>query len=168
MRHTLPIFFAGILFLSACKEQGLDPNDAVEPGFGGTITVNGPIPPADSLFDLRIVAVPYYPIDTLVQPLILKVVGGEIPFSENYRPRIASGAVITYDLFVRPKTYHYIAVVQQYGIDVFSQWRVVGVYGQMNTSQTPLSVTVGDGKFIRNINITVDFYRLPPQPFRTP
>lgn len=159
--------FLLIVLLPAC-DQGLDPDAVSEPGFGGTITYAGAFPPADSLRDLRIVAVPYYPIDTLFQPIILKVVNGIIPFSADLRTAAVPGQSIPYSMFLKPKTYYYIAVVQQYGIDPFSQWKVVGVHTAAPADTVPKAVSVPDGMFVRNVDITVDFYRLPPQPFRVP
>lgn len=170
MRYFTLILFIlslSLLSVSGCNE-GLDPTIVDEPGIGGTITYVSKLPPADSLKDLRIVAVPYFPVDTLFQPLILKVVEGIIPFSADIRSTADSGKKVPYELYLKPQTYYYIAVVQQYGIDVFSQWRVVSVYQQSPTDPTPKVLTVGDGKFIRDINFTVDFYHLPPQPFRVP
>ncbi|NUN69090.1 MAG: hypothetical protein HUU02_05215 [Bacteroidetes bacterium] len=155
------------LFLSSC-DKGLDPSNVSEPGFGGTITYAGPLPPPDSLRDLRIVAVPYYPIDTLFQPLIMKVLDGVIPFSADIRSSAVPGMTVPYTMFLKPKTYYYIAVVQQFGFDPFSQWKVVGVYTALPSDTIPQSLRIPDGTFVHDVNITVDFYNLPPQPFRVP
>ncbi|MDP1677166.1 MAG: hypothetical protein Q8L88_09890 [Bacteroidota bacterium] len=155
------------LVLVGC-DKGLTPvsNTVISPGFSGTITYKSPFPPTDSLIDLRIVAVPYYPVDTLFQDILLKVFSGEIAYSPNKLSTLDSGATASYEMLVTPKTYYYIAVVQQYGPSTFSQWRVVGVYGYSLASPTPKTVIVTDNKFISGINIDVDFYNLPPQPFK--
>lgn len=170
MRYFTLFFYStvfGLLILSGCDE-GLDPNNVSEPGFGGSISFVSKLPPADSLKDLRIVAVPYYPVDTLFQPLIFKVIEGIIPFSADIRSSADSGKTVRYEFFLKPQTYYYIAIVQQYGIDVFSQWRVVSVFQQSSTDPTPKTLKILDGQFTNNINFTVDFYHLPPQPFRVP
>ncbi|MCK9409949.1 MAG: hypothetical protein WCX28_06690 [Bacteriovoracaceae bacterium] len=154
-----------ILILDGCDE-GLNPNNVSEPGFGGSITFVGSLPPADSLNDLRIVAVPYYPIDTLYQTLIIKVIEGVIPFSADIRSSVDSGKTVQYEMFLKPKIYYYVAIVQQYGQDVFSQWKVVSVYSVSPNDPSPKSLVIGDGKFTNNVNFTVDFYHLPPQPVR--
>ena len=158
------IFF--ILF-AGC-DKGLAPlsDTVVSPGFGGTITYKSKFPPPDSLVDLRVVAVPYYPIESSFQNILNKVFSGEIAYSPNSLSTVGSGATIKYAMFVSPKTYYYVAVMQQYGPSVFTQWRVVGIYGYSTASPTPKSVTVPDGKFIEGINMDVDFYNLPPQPFK--
>lgn len=168
MRQFSVLIFLALFLQNGCDEQGLNPNNVVEPGFGGTISFVSKIPGADSLRDLRIVAVPYYPIDTLFQPLILKVIDGIIPFSEDIRLKADSGKTIQYEIFVKPQTYYYVAIVQQYGIDVFSQWKVVSVFGHTITNPNPAAISISDGKFTGNINFVVDFYNLPPQPFKVP
>lgn len=168
MKYLFPRIITVIFLLSGCDEHGLNPDNVDESGFGGTISFVSKLPPPDSLFDIRIVAVPYFPVDTLFQPIILKVLDGVIPFSENFKQSADSGKTIRYELFVKPQTYYYVAVVQQFGIDVFSQWKVVSVYGYGPSDPNPKIIAVEDGKFTRNINFTVDFYDLPPQPFRVP
>ena len=168
MRSITLLSLLGFILLTGCDEQGLNPNDVSEPGFGGSITFVSKLPPTDSLTDLRIVAVPYFPVDTLFQPLIIKVIEGIIPFGENIVSKADSGKTITYEMFVKPQTYYYLAIVQQYGIDVFSQWKVVGVFGYVPSQTQSKIITVPDGKFIRDVNFTVDFYQLPPQPFKLP
>lgn len=168
MRYFTLLSIAVILFIGGCSEQGLNPNEIRDPGFSGTISFVSSLPPADSLFDLRVVAVPYYPIDTTFQSLILKIFEGTIPFGENIRHQAEFGKTIRYEMLVKIQTYYYVAVVQQYGPDVFSQWKVVGVYGLPNSNSVPKALTVQDGKMTANINIIVDFYHLPPQPFKLP
>lgn len=168
MRQFGVLIFCAFFLQNGCDEQGLNPNDVVEPGFGGTISFISKIPPIDSLRDLRIVAVPYYPIDTLFQPLILKVIDGVIPFSEDIRVKADSGKTSQFEMYVKPQAYYYVAIVQQYGMDVFSQWKVVSVYGHTSLNPNPVAISISDGKFTKDIHFTVDFYNLPPQPFKTP
>lgn len=165
MKVLLRCSFIIFILFSGC-DKGLAPVSAtvVSPGFGGTITYKSKIPPPDSLFDLRVVAVPYYPIDSLFQNILLKVFSGEIAYSPNSLS--TADSTIKYSMFVFPKTYYYVAVMQQYGPLIFTDWRVVGIYGYSPASPTPKSVTVPDGKFIEGINMDVDFYNLPPQPFK--
>ncbi len=168
MRYVTLLSAAVFLSLAGCNEQGLDPNDVTEPGFRGTISFISKRPPADSLKDLRIVAVPYFPIDTLFLPIILKVVEGTIPFGENITSKADSGTYHSYEMLVKPQVYHYIAVVQQFGPDVFSHWKVVGVHSFEQAPFLPKPVAVKDGVMSTGVDITVDFYNLPPQPFRVP
>ena len=142
-------------------DKGLAPI-VVSPGFSGTITYKSKFPPPDSLLDLRIIAVPYYPIDSSFQKIYDKVTSLVIAFSPE--PLSTVTPTIKYTMFVDPKTYYYVAVVQQYGD--YTQWRVVGIYCDSTVSNIPKSVTVSDGKYTEGIDINVDFYNLPPQPFK--
>jgi len=42
---------------------------------------------------------------------------------------------------------------------------VVGVYSETGTPGIPKTVTVREFEVISGVNLTVDFYNLPPQPF---
>ncbi|MBI2429723.1 MAG: hypothetical protein HYV29_13190 [Ignavibacteriales bacterium] len=157
------------LLLSGCDEEGLNPNEFQEPGFSGTITFVGSIPPRDSIDDLRVVAVPYYPVDTTVADLIDKILNKQIiPFSGSLSDQVEPNTTIRYEMFVKPQTYYYIAVAQLYGANIFQDWRVVSIYGHTPTHNDPLPITIIDGELKENINFTVDFYNLPPQPFKVP
>ena len=150
-------------------DKGISPDDTltVKPGFGGTITYVSSPPPRDSLIQLRIVAVPYYPIDTVVGALIQKILLGEIPFSDTLQlSSTDSGKTQRYEFFVPPGEYKYVAVVQQYGALIFEDWRVVSIYGFSPSTPFPRPVTVTVDKFQTGIDFIVDFKNLPPQPFK--
>ena len=152
------------LMQQGCEEQGLNPNNVSEPGFGGTISYISKIP-VDSLQDLRIVAVPYFPVDTTFEEVLAKIIDRVIAYSENITSTADSGKSVEYKLYVKPQTYSYVAIVQQYGSNELHDWRVVSVYGYSPSILNPKSVVVRDGDFTKGINFTVDFYNLPPQPF---
>jgi len=156
--------------LFGCDEQGLNPNDSAanvesETGFSGTITYVSKIPPEDSLRDLRVIAVPYFPVDTSFGEVFLKVINGIIVFGDNIKSTADSGKTVEYKLLAKPQTYYYVAVVQQYGTVIVQDWRVVSVYRDSLSSSTPDTVTVKEGEITTGINFVVDFYNLPPQPF---
>jgi hypothetical protein len=161
-----------ILFLAlipGCDQSGLNPDEYQEPGFSGTITFTGTIPPSDSLRDLRIVAVPYYPVDTTFAELFDKIVNkGIIPFSESLSGTAAANSTVVYVMNVKPQEYRYVAVVQMYGINFLNDWRVVSVFGYTPSDPNPKTVTVSDGIQTRGVNFVVDFYSLPTQPFKLP
>jgi len=161
------VFFNSIVlvsFFAACN-QGLNPNSAVDEGFGGTLTFSSRLPPPDSLRDLRVVAIPYLPIDTTFSTVLYKITQGIISYSPAQITAADSGTTVPYEMLVKPATYYYIAVVQQYGSDVYTQWRVVSIYGYSPSSPEPKSITVEPDHFVKGINFTVDFYNIPPQPF---
>ncbi len=158
----MSIFF--ILVLFGC-DKGISPNIAPS-GFEGTITYVSSPPPSDSLVDLRVVAVPYYPIDTVVETLIQKIFSGAIPYSGTLLlSTIDSGKTQTYQFLLQPGVYKYVAVVQQYGILILNDWKVVSIYGYSQATPSPGVVTVSEGKIQTGINFIVDFKNLPPQPF---
>ncbi len=164
-KRNYSILLFTIIFLGC--DKGISPSDIpqIKPGFGGTVTYISSPPPRDSLVQLRIVAVPYYPIDTVVDTLIKKIVLGVIPFSDALQlSNVDSGKTQRYEFFLPPGEYKYVAVVQQYGILILKDWRVVSIYGF--SQSTPRSVTVTEGKFQTGIDFIVDFKNLPPQPFK--
>lgn len=163
------LFLFLLLFYCGCDNTGLNPNEYQEPGFSGTITFSGSIPPADSLRDLRLIAVPYYPIDSTFVEIFDKIINqGIIPFSEGLSGKVTPGGSFEYTLNVKPQTYFYVALVQNYGINFLTDWRVVSVYGYTSLSPNPVPITVLDGKMLQGINFIVDFYSLPTQPFKMP
>ena len=101
-RNYLILLFT-ITFLGC--DKGISPNDApqIRPGFGGTIAFISSPPPRDSVVQLRVVAVPYYPIDTVVGDLIQKILTGVIPFSDTLQlSRIDSGNTQRYAFLLQP------------------------------------------------------------------
>lgn len=167
MRQKLPLLLIVSLLAAGCDEEGLNPDEFQEPGFSGTITFVGTIPPRDSIDDLRVVAVPYYPVDTTVAELITKILNQTIPYSGSLSDQVAANTTIRYEMFVKPDTFKYVAVAQLFNsANPFQDWRVVSIYG--NSATNPSPVVVIDGEMKKNINFTVDFYKLPPQPFKQP
>jgi len=59
----------------------------------------------------------------------------------------------------------YIAVAQQYGLNIFRDWRVVGVYAS-DSLWTPKALTLTRGERRMDVDITIDFRNPPPQPFQ--
>ncbi|MDE3057846.1 MAG: hypothetical protein KGJ59_07810 [Bacteroidota bacterium] len=162
MKRTY-LFILLALALAGC-DKGIAPNPNAKTGFNGSVYFMDA--PADTIFDLRVVAVPYYPIDTSVNTLITKVLNGIIPFTPSSLPTVVdSGFVATYELDVPAKEYDYVAVVQRFGGNYFHDWRVLSFYGFDATSPVPKTVAVHDGEFLTKIDMTVDFHHLPPQPF---
>jgi hypothetical protein len=168
VRKTAALFLFIVSF-AGCDRSGLNPNDFQEPGFSGTINFAGTIPPSDSIRDLRIVAVPYYPVDSTFADLFDKIVNkGIIPFSGSISDKAMPFSAHRYEMNVAPQTYYYIAVVQLYGLNFLQDWRVVSVYGYTHLDPTPKPVTVTEGRMSTGIDFVVDFYSVPDQPFKVP
>lgn len=137
-------------------DHGLELPPAVKPGFGGRITYKGKWPPADSIKILAVVAFKRFPPSNIVGD----VLSGEAVFDTTLKRNVESQ---DYRFLTEPGTFEYIVVAQQYGPDIFSQWRVVGVYTDDPERIRPKSVLVTNEAFVSNVNINVDFDNLPPQ-----
>ncbi|MDI6779000.1 MAG: hypothetical protein QME25_02215, partial [Bacteroidota bacterium] len=67
---------------------------------------------------------------------------------------------------LQPDMYIYIAVAQAQGeITDPANWKIVGIYSSDSLRIIPDQVNIEPGKFIENVNIHVDYDKLPPQPF---
>lgn len=158
LRNSL-LFLALLLFIS-CDDHGLAPVPIEKPGFGGTITVVSAWPPADSLVDLRVVAFEKYPPENI----LLEVANGRALISAPLRFN-ADRQTYTIPAEGITKTYKYIAIAHQYGDSIMTNWRAVGVYAPEGSPNEPFEITLDGTRYIGDINIKVDFYNLPPQPF---
>jgi hypothetical protein len=152
-----------LLFALASCDHGLGPiveDASTRTGFGGTIRVVSPWPPADSLIDFRVVAFRHYPPTSIVQDFL----EGRLEFSEPLSVNVSEQRYqIEKDTL--SGDFVYIVVAQQYGPNAFENWRVVAVYSVPGTPFTPATVSLTRGRFVENVDLTVDFHHLPPQPF---
>ena len=69
----------------------------------------------------------------------------------------------SYGFSIASGTYEYVVVAQQYG-GLF-EWRAVGQYDITPEDSLPSPITVSPNSYLENINIQVNFDRLPIQPF---
>jgi hypothetical protein len=150
----------GIVFfllwaLSAC-DHGLEPPRATKPGFGGRITYTGKWPPPDSLVRLALVAFKDYPPTDIVDDVLSGKAVYDTALARNVDFQ-------DYQFFTDPATFKYVVVAQQYGSNLFSDWRVIGVYSDDPLQATPKTVDVPAETFISGVDITVDFDHPPPQ-----
>lgn len=157
---SLFIIILALLIISC--EGGLSPSDAsIDPGFGGSVHVISKWPPADSLKDLRVIAFRKYPPTSILDD----VMNGNAVFTDT---TLALNTILI-DYKIQKSdlsgTFKYIVVVQQFGLNIFADWRVVGVYSKTNDKTKPDEITVPQNAFLSHVDIEVDFYNLPPQPF---
>ena len=169
MKKLFPYF--ALLFFLSC-DHGLELPPLIEPGFGGTIHFaqgTWPPPSSDSLQNLWLFASQIYPLDST------KVVAGltSNPPKIYVYPSLAENLPffvdsVAYAIHVPPGTYHYIGVIQRYrpglSFDI-KNFRIVGIVENPTTPGLPRSVTVREYEFFGGIDVFVDFYHLPPQPF---
>ncbi len=144
------LLLALLLIYTGC-DHGLEPPDA--PPFGsirGTVTYVGPWPSSDSLRDLRFVALPFVPRDTL--DLFREL--SQLVFSERLDYYVRPD---TFDTFfidsVQAQIYVYSGVAQKFSQNLFD-WRPVGLADLFQVR--PGEVT--------ELSITVDYNNIPPFP----
>jgi len=169
MRSTALI--ACVLLLLSCAlscDGGLAPPSLIEPGFGGTISfTSGTWPPPDSLVNLWLVASQDYPLDSVTvftgifsnppRIYVYPSLDTNLPFNID---------TVSYSFLLPPANYKYIAVIQRFKNEINARaLRVVGLYGTATIPPEPISVSVRDFEFMKNINIVVNFHNPPPQPF---
>ena len=174
------VFFFGALVFYSCTNHGLDPAGSVVnsppqstspdttghvTGISGLVMFKGTRPPADSLLELRAVALfRKLPLDSIAGALFAGQAfwSDTLPFNADttsyliYK-NLSAGQKMT------PHEYDYIVVAQRYGSNYLSDWRAVGVYATSGNDSLPSGVTVTADSVVRNVNIVVDYDHLPPQ-----
>ncbi len=161
--HVLAILTT--LFLLSC-DGGLTLPPDIEPGLSGVLTVQGPWPVQDSVKTLWIFASQIYPIDSS------KVASGILTNQILLYPSIAESlpynfTMLAFNFPLPPGTYYYIGLLQRFGDNLLDpkSYRVVGVYSDAGSPGIPKTVTVREFEVVTSVNLTIDFYNLPPQPF---
>lgn len=154
LNRSLFISFAlliSTLLLINC-EGGLEPPlEEINPTgvIRGIVTYSGEWPAADSLEDLRFV--PLKSVPQTAQDIFSDL--ENLVFSEKLDYRVERD---TFTVEGVPNgVYVYNAVAQQYGTNIFADWRPVGVY-QDNDG---IIIVNGD---TTSVSIHVDFENLPP------
>lgn len=142
--------------------KGLDPGPEPQPyGIAGTIRFQH-WPPQDSVHDLRVVMFKHFS----PQDILSEVLRGNAKYSESLVSAYDRDSA-SYTLFLSPLPpgrYEYVVVAQQYGPNLQSHWRAVGVYYANNDTTRPGVVFVPENTVVHGINMNVDFQNLPPQP----
>jgi hypothetical protein len=161
MQKLQHIFFLVLVILLISCDHGLSPEAAdVDPGFAGELRVVSAWPPQDSVRDLRVVAFRNYP----PKDILSEVINGSAIFSDELPYGQTSISYIIQDETLAG-AFAYIVVAQNFGEDPFQDWRAIGVYTLSGDVKQPTSLDLGSGLFISDVDISVDFYNLPPQPF---
>ena len=158
------VLYVFLVYIYSCN-HGLKPTapqELEQAEIRGTISYSN-WPPADSLFDLRLVVFKIYPPENIFEEIsagrafVYPAIGNEgLPFYTDST---------TYVMQLDPGYYGYIAIAQQYGPNLFTDWLAAGQYDTLFSDELPTSITVISGDLLQDINIKVDFDSLPPQPF---
>lgn len=117
----------------------------------GTIIYSGEWPPEDSLVDLRFVPLKSPP--QTAQDIFSDI--ENLVFSEQLNFYAERDTFTVSD--VQNGVYVYNTVAQQYGNNIFGDWRPVGIYEEND------GIIIVDGD-TTSINLFVDFNNLPPFP----
>ena len=162
--NSLILVYIFLLLFYAC-DHGLKPTDenqSQKSGISGTISyINWP--PANSLFDLRLVVFEKYPPESILAELNDERAHVHPGFGEEGLPFPVD--TTSYVMELDPGYYEYIVVAQQYGPNLFADWLAAGQYDTLFSDELPTPITVISGEILEEINIQVDFDNLPPQPF---
>ncbi|MBI5662747.1 MAG: hypothetical protein HZC46_11425 [Ignavibacterium album] len=99
----------------------------------------------------------------------IKYISREIPFGvQSYRFSSLDSAIIPVSPGpFEPGEYAYVAVAHQTTEELSlarKDWFVSGVYYTNNNTTKPGILKIEENKITRNVNIRVDFNKLPPQP----
>jgi hypothetical protein len=156
-----------IFFISTC-DHGLSPppEEAGKPsGICGTIRYLN-WPPADSLFDLRLIIFPDYPPENIISEIASGNAVVYPPISDTTHLPFLKDTT-SYSVKLSPGIYEYIVIAQQHSMPKFVQenWRVVGQYDTSLSDPEPTAVTVMEDSIMHSIDINVDFENIPLQPF---
>lgn len=148
-----------LCLMSGCNE-GLAPRIETS-GITGVIRYKN-WPPRDSLIDLRLVAFKKFPPTDIIGEIIR---GNAVVY-----PPIGDTALVPfyvdstrYTVPLAPGRYEYVVIAQQYGRNIFFDWRPVGQYDLDTNYALPSPVVVLEGSLTRFVDINVDFRN--PSPF---
>ena len=155
-RTALPIALAFCLL--RC-DGGLQPSveQAAAGSFSGLITYHH-WPPIDSLKNLRIVAFRQYPVPSIVSAVLQNLAAVYPPITDTALVPYYVDS-LRYRFPLQATTYQLVVIAQQYGPNLYQDWRVVGEYDSASIAATPLSLTVPPNADLPDINIEVDFSR---------
>lgn len=161
--RTVFVLILSMLILSC--DGGLEPPSSPQMlgTMSGLITYHN-WPPLDSLKDLRLVAFRNFP----PRDIATEVLQGRA----MVYPPLGDSALVPFFvdslrfLFTLPTgTYKYIAVAQQFGPGVTTDWRAVGQFDLDSNLVIPSPVEIMVNDTTEGININVDFRNPPPPPF---
>ena len=159
---TLIFLFA--LIMSSC-DKGLDPTVVRLPSIlkGQIIYVGGKSawPPDSTVKDIRVVAFRDYP----PKNIFTEISAGKAYFSNSLRKLVDSDS-FSISITITPAIVNYLVVAQQFGDNVLTDWRPIGVYTITGDLNKPSQITVLDGVTLDGLNINVDFKNLPPNPIK--
>ena len=160
--RSVCIATALILLVVACG--GLDPGELPAESFiSGNITyVGGTSTWPDTAIQVLVIAFEQKPLTvTDVGKAILE---GKAVVSDQLPTRVDTCSY-SFKVTGVPRTFRYVVVAMQDGANIFYDWLLLSVHSPTNDPEQPGIVTVDPGERIE-IDFTVDFANLPPQPIQ--
>jgi hypothetical protein len=173
-------WFAGALFVAAAAafvggcNEGLGPIYE-ETGFAGVIHYSN-WPPLDQVWELRLLVFDNVPSDSssLLQLLLSSLTdpGHIVLYPALGTPGLpklvdaTSYKLTTSGSTLQVRRYNYVVLAWRYGPNLFADWRPAGVFTYNQTTLEPAPVNVRNRRLLENIDIFVDFTRLPPKPWQ--
>lgn len=143
-----------LLTISTGCDRGLEPPIEEPDPTGvivGTVTYSGEWPPESELIDLFFVPLPFIP--SSVADILSQL--GNLRTSETLQRNVDEDEFIVDD--IPNGAYIYNIIANQFGKNIFTDWRPLGVYSENDG----VIIVTGD---TTKINIHVDFDNLPPFP----
>lgn len=161
--YFLSFFISTTLLLISCNE-GLSPLNKDNIAYiKWNITYEGGVQSwNDSVYkQIRAIAFRYIPDSTT--NLITEITTNAF-FSQDSLPQNVSETTYLMEINQTPVELQYLAVVKQFGNNMLTDWRVIGIYSKDAEQKIPESVIVTKGDTF-SIDIKVNLHKLPPQPF---
>jgi hypothetical protein len=158
---------AGLIFLLSC-DHGINPLPPQTSGFSGTINFVSDWPDSVKRSFLVVFKNPLKS-DTNFTITNLRYLSREIPLGvQSHKFSSLDSAFIPPSPGPFPAgSYAYVAIVQQSTENLSlarKDWYVSGVYYSPGDTTKPGIMVIPESRFVKNINIEVDFSNPPPQP----
>ncbi len=153
------------LLLSSC-DKGLSPSAAgptVSMGYMSGMIRYQHWPPGDSLVDLRLVVFRVFPPTNIVNEVLLGRAVVYPPLGGSALPFYVDS--LLYEFSLPAGEYQYVAIAQQFGPAISTDWRAVGQYDLDSNLFIPSPVMIVENDTTYDINFNVDFTNPPPPPF---
>ncbi len=168
--YTARLLSLAVMLLGVACNEELGPIHTPS-GFSGMIRFRN-WPPATSIQEMRLVAIDRVPTDS--SGVIAMLLAGEAAvfpaIDRDYLPTLVDSVVYEFNektgTNLQVKNYEYVAVMYQYGPDIFTDWRPAGVYSLSPDSFVPAPLRVLLHRITPGVDIMVDFNNLPPIPWR--
>ncbi len=162
MKIYVLLLILGLALLLFSCQGGLNPEEAQKESVikGNVIITSGfqSWPNPDSALEIRVVAFRKFP----PADVLTEVLSGNAYYTDAL-PRFRDTIPYVLNINDPPDTLEYISCALRYG--TIFQWKVIGVYTLDTLTRKPQTIFVPNGKTITDVNIYVDFYNLPEQPF---